>query len=369
MATDLASPINYAASVASAALVTQSASAASAHSSAASVLSAILASAATAAPAVSEALNPSSGSAAYALSSASSALDAISVSDASIASSASLALASLSKTTSSASAASVDPSKATSYAPSSSATASTPDPSIKSASTGFPPLSESVSSKVSQTPLSSSNGTSSGNTTSPGFTHVPSSKDAGTIAGAAIGAAVGAAIIAAIITYFLMRSRLSAKRRANYTDVSTPEHSTFAMGKEYPSGSVVQSVEHGDWTRHLPQPTDDSSIVGTIETIYQQIELHVDNYYSNAAPSLDSSSESARSLLLELDTGLVKPSLSDAMVRCRYKKMLIKQTLAYLILSNITIDNGAPGALLPRDVAELQRSLLNATKHQAKPGE
>jgi hypothetical protein len=217
--------------------------------------------------------------------------------------------------------------------------------------------------------LSSSNGTSSGNTTSPGFTHVPSSKDAGTIAGAAIGAAVGAAIIAAIITYFLMRSRLSAKRRANYTDVSTPEHSTFAMGKEYPSGSVVQSVEHGDWTRHLPQPTDDSSIVGTIETIYQQIELHVDNYYSNAAPSLDSSSESARSLLLELDTGLVKPSLSDAMVRCRYKKMLIKQTLAYLILSNITIDNGAPGALLPRDVAELQRSLLNATKHQAKPGE
>lgn len=178
---------------------------------------------------------------------------------------------------------------------------------------------------------------------------------------------MGAAILAAIITYLLMRSRLSAKRRNNYTDGPSAEHSSVAMDKSYFSGSV-KTVESGDWMKHLPQPADDEVITRTIETIYQQIELHVDNFYSNAAPTSDRVSDNARALLTELDTGLVRPSLSEAMTRYRHKKTLVKQTLARLILSNITIEDGCPGSLLPRDVAELQRSLQNADNHQTKPG-
>jgi hypothetical protein len=215
---------------------------------------------------------------------------------------------------------------------------------------------------MSSTSGPSSNSTSSGSTisTTPKKAHTPSFAP-GAVAGAAIGSAVGAAILAAIVTYLLMRSRLSAKRRNNFGGSPTPEHSSFAMGKSYLSGSVVQSVESADWTRYLPQPADDSFITGTVETIYQQIELHVDNFYSNASPSADRISENARALLTEMDTGLVRPSLSEAMMRR-------KQTLARLLLSNMTIEDGSPGSLLPRDIAELQRSLQTAAKHQTKPG-
>ncbi|KAH0286311.1 hypothetical protein M436DRAFT_68052 [Aureobasidium namibiae CBS 147.97] len=220
-------------------------------------------------------------------------------------------------------------------------------------------------SSVGITPTVSPNGTHIGTTTaSPN----PSPKiNAGTVAGAAIGSAVGAAILAAIITYLLMRSRLHAKRRVNYTDGSSPERSNVAMDKSYFAGSVRKGVGSGDWTRHLPQPADDEFITRTIETIYQQIELHVDNFYSNATPSSDRVSESARALLSEMDTGLVRPPLPEAMTKYRHKKTLVKQTLARLILSNITIEDGCPGSLLPRDVAELQRSLQNVNDHQTKP--
>lgn len=140
------------------------------------------------------------------------------------------------------------------------------------------------------------------------------------------------------------------------------------MGKSYHSATMVQGVESGDWTRHLPQPADDSFITKTIETIYQQIELHVDNFYSNASPSIDRMSENTRALMSEMNTGLVRPSLSEAMIRRRHKKTLVKQTLARLILSNMTIEDGSPGSLLPRDVAELQRSLQTVAKHQTSPG-
>lgn len=196
-----------------------------------------------------------------------------------------------------------------------------------------------------------------------------STTNVGATAGAAVGAAVGAAILAAIVTYLLMRSRLSAKKRTNATDVFTPDDSTYAMNKGYFSESVVESKDgSGDWMRHLPQPADDLSIVTTIEAICQQIELHVDNFYSNTEPPLDSMSERARALLPEIDTGLIQPSLSEAMTEYRFKRTLVKQALAYLIFSNITIEDGSPGSLLPHDVAELQRSLQSAAKYQNKPG-
>lgn len=166
-----------------------------------------------------------------------------------------------------------------------------------------------------------------------------------------------------------MRSRLSAKRTITDSDVPTPNKSTIVMDKGYFTDLAAQSrVVSGDWTRHLPQPADDVSIVGTMETIYQQIELHIDNFYSNAEPSSGGILENTHALLSEIDSGLVRPTLPEAMMGLRHKKTIIKHSLAHLILSNITIEDDSPGSLLPRDVSELQKSLRNATKHQTKPG-
>jgi hypothetical protein len=231
-------------------------------------------------------------------------------------------------------------------------------------------LATTLPSLVPSTPIFTSNNASLGNDTSTSLKPSQhSTTNVGAIAGAAVGAAAGAAILAAILTYLLMRSRLSAKKRTNDTNISTPNDSTYEMNKGYFSESVVESKDgSGDWTRHLPQPADDISIVTTIETICQQIELHVDNFYSNTEPPQDSISERTRALLHEIDTGLVPPPLSEAMMEYKFKKTLVKQALAYLILSNITIEDGSPGSLLPHDVAELQRSLQSAARYQTKPG-
>ncbi|CAD0087553.1 unnamed protein product, partial [Aureobasidium mustum] len=69
----------------------------------------------------------------------------------------------------------------------------------------------------------------------------------------------------------------------------------------------------------------------------------------------------------DIDTGLIRPSLSEAMVRYRYKMTIIKQALANMIFSNITIEDESPGSLLPRDVAELQKSLQTATRDRSRP--
>jgi hypothetical protein len=222
----------------------------------------------------------------------------------------------------------------------------------------------------SKTPNVMSNASSLGNDTSTSVRPSQhSTTNVGPIAGAAVGAAVAAAILAAILTYLLMRSRLSDKKRTNDIDVSTPDDSTYEMNKGYFSESVVEAKDgSGDWMRHLPQPADDVSIVTTIETLCQQIELHVDNFYSNVEPPLDSVSEMTHALLLEIDTGLIQPTFPDAIMNSRSKRTLVKQALAYLILSNITIEEGSPGSLLPQDVAELQRSLESAARYQNKPG-
>lgn len=142
------------------------------------------------------------------------------------------------------------------------------------------------------------------------------------------------------------------------------------MHKGYFSEPVVESKDgFGDWMRHLPQPADDVSIITTIETICQQIELHVDNLYFNTERPLDSISERARAFLTEIDTGLVRRPLPEAMMRYRCKTTLIKQALAHMIFSNITIEDGSPGSLLPQDVAELQKSLQSATRYRNRPGE
>ncbi|KAH0173610.1 hypothetical protein KCU67_g1192, partial [Aureobasidium melanogenum] len=235
-----------------------------------------------------------------------------------------------------------------------------PGGSAKADSSKHPSLAHSTSSGMLK-----STSTGNGTLKSP---NQHSTTNVGTMAGAAVGAAVGAAILAFVVTYLLMRSRLSAKKRTNASHVFTPDDSTYAMNKGHFSESVVESKDgSGHWMRHLPQPADDVSIITTIETICQQIELHIDNFYSNTERPLDSISKRPRALLTEIDTGLVRPPLSEAMMRYLDKTTLIKQTLAHMILSNITIEDGSPGSLLPQDIVELQKSLQSVTRYRNMP--
>ncbi|KAG9515451.1 hypothetical protein KCV07_g7407, partial [Aureobasidium melanogenum] len=268
--------------------------------------------------------------------------------------------------------ASAVPTPETTTPPSSALTVATTSEPAKDSSSALTVVNTSEGTKHASSALNTSTGmhsnTSAGNSTSLPSPNQHSKTNVGTMAGAAVGAAVGAAILAFVVTYLLMRSRLSAKKRTKASHVLTPDDSTYAMNKGYFSESVVESkCGSGDWMRHLPQPADDVSIITTIETICQQIELHIDNFYSNTERPLDSISKRPRALLTEIDTGLVRPPLSEAMMRYRNKTTLIKQALAHMILSNITIEDGSPGSLLPQDIAELQKSLQSVTRYRNMP--
>jgi hypothetical protein len=192
----------------------------------------------------------------------------------------------------------------------------------------------------------------------------------GIVAGAAVGSAVGAAILAAFLTYLLMRRRSAKGHGTENTLCSPVDPPRYPLEKgRFSEHATELRSEFGDWTKHLPQPTDDVSIGMAIKSVLQQVELHVDNFYSNTESTWESIPEGALTELVKMDTGLIRPSLSALMMGNRPKTTLLKHLLAHLILSNITIEGSTPGSFLPRDICTLYKSMEDATEHQKKTGQ
>jgi hypothetical protein len=232
------------------------------------------------------------------------------------------------------------------------------------------PTSTSIGSTASATisPSSSTASINSSMTAAP-ISTAPNTS-VGVVAGAAVGSAVGAAILAAFLTYLLMRRRSTKGHGTENTLCSPVDTSRYPLEKgRFSEHTTELGSEFGDWTKHLPQPTDDVSIGMAIKSVLQQVELHVDNFYSNTESTWESIPEGALTELVKMDTGLIRPSLSALMMGNRPKTTLLKHLLAHLILSNITIEGSTPGSFLPRDICALYKSMEDATKHQKKTGQ
>lgn len=182
------------------------------------------------------------------------------------------------------------------------------------------------------------------------------------IAGSAVGAAVGAAFLAFFITFFLIRRRLGS-RNLSHKDRDSSKSDTV-LGKGI-SGTVENDSEGTLlWMQHLPQRADDKTIERTAITLYDHVELHVDNFYDNLSDVR--LNEAAKMEMLKLDTKMVTPSLWDAISRTRKKTALIKHALAYLILSRIDLKYLGKESFLPSEFANLM-SLVQVSK-ESKPG-
>jgi hypothetical protein len=167
-----------------------------------------------------------------------------------------------------------------------------------------------------------------------------------------------------------MRRRSTKGRGRENTLCSPVDTSSYPLEKgRFSEHTTELRSELGDWTKHLPQPTDDVSIGMAIKSVLQQVELHIDNFYSNTESTWESISGDALTELVKMDTGLIRPSLSALMIGNRPKTTLLKHLLAHLILSNITIEGSTPGSFLPRDICTLYKSMEDATKHQEKMGQ
>lgn len=112
----------------------------------------------------------------------------------------------------------------------------------------------------------------------------------GRLAGGVIGGVLLGMMIC-FLTWFCCRRRPKNKSSIHHNDSPTAaephyssKHATFAKESQFavvPKGVV-------DWQKHLPQEKDDAAIVRSIETIYDQVQIHIEGFYRAKAGKLTS---------------------------------------------------------------------------------
>ena len=175
----------------------------------------------------------------------------------------------------------------------------------------------------------------------------------GTVAGIVVGAAIGLALLTCLATYLLLRrkynGRFERQRKVQPTQKvveSAPEQNR----KDNPepklpfiteSSSTSPSVEN-----YLPQSADDQTIRTRAQTVLDQIELHVENFYQ------DVRQPRARLSDIDLDffSSLYLPNpLGTLLHQSKDSKYLIKHALAQFIGSKISLFERSEWSLLPDD--------------------
>lgn len=157
----------------------------------------------------------------------------------------------------------------------------------------------------------------------------PQAFTVGTLIGAVIGAAAGASLVTFLVAFFFYRR----SRQRGHHRVATPD----------------SSLSHRSWEYLLPQAADDNTICRAVETLFNQIDLHVENYYCNDAPT--SISNSSREALQTLDPGLWLRPLATMLLENSSPLPLIKHCFAWTILTNITPSENVENSLLPLEFA------------------
>ncbi|KEF61129.1 uncharacterized protein A1O9_02694 [Exophiala aquamarina CBS 119918] len=173
----------------------------------------------------------------------------------------------------------------------------------------------------------------------------------GPIAGAAVGCLIGGALIAALLTFFIMSSRNRSrrhKRSSRWEKVACANEP-----KESPPDTSV-----GAWEKHLPQPEADSDLRSAVSGLFDQIEMHVEQYYQDIAVKID---PLVHSNIAHFDSHLHQAAILDLLATTRRPTMLIKHAIAYFIVSSISAESNSAISFLPADFTALPQSIQSAT--------
>ncbi|KAI7214145.1 hypothetical protein KC333_g6196 [Hortaea werneckii] len=173
----------------------------------------------------------------------------------------------------------------------------------------------------------------------------------GALAGGIIGAALAAALIAGLVTFWCMRkatnrslrtSRRNDRHRRLYKD---DKHAGLGAGRarrmELTSDA---STSRASWEQFLPQSLDDHTIQNSVKVLFDQIQLHVENFYFNPQEPIKISPE-GHERLSELQTPHLPGPLVDCMKSSRSVLPVIKHCLAYQVVQGMTA--GQQPRLLP----------------------
>ena len=194
----------------------------------------------------------------------------------------------------------------------------------------------------------------------------------GTVAGVVIAVAVGFALVTSLATFFITRRRKGFEGKDRHTkfEESSASESKGVRQQEQASKPKVPFMTptapaSAAFENYIPQPADDATVKHNVNTIMDQIELHVENFYQNssATPSTRNNAE-----LAMFDSPYLAASLASLLPRSKNKIHLVKHALAQHIISSISLTSSYAQSLLPQEFVLLPDAVRSA-KMGAKPGE
>ena len=194
----------------------------------------------------------------------------------------------------------------------------------------------------------------------------------GIVAGIVIAVAIGFAVVASLTTLFITRRRKDSEGRVRHTQSEKSSASEPQSGKqqEQDSGPKVPfktpiSSAPAVFEKHIPQSADDATVKHNVNTIMDQIELHVENFYQNSPAS---SSTNYKTELGLFDSPYLVASLASLLPKSKNKTNLVKHALAQHVISSISPTSDYAKSLLPPEFVLLPNTIRSA-KTGRKPGE
>lgn len=196
----------------------------------------------------------------------------------------------------------------------------------------------------------------------------------GAVAGIAIAAAVGGAIIASLVTFLILRRKRNLRHGHKQRGSDEKEGSALGLSDQWNSRSEpekhpisVGPSSNNTFEDHLPQPADDRTVQSNVQTVLDQIELHVENFYQNSSGSV---SRLVDADFAPFESSSLPGSLTKLLQHSPNPVLLIKHALAQFVTSSIAL-RGSPGtSLLPRDFVLVPKSARSVRRGAStKPGD
>ena len=188
---------------------------------------------------------------------------------------------------------------------------------------------------------------------------------AGSIAGAAVGAGIGAAILAALATWLVFKSMQSRRRKGRQGRNSREKASSPS-----PSYGVTPAAKTQDpynWQSHLPQGDDDAAIRQWIRTLFDQVDMHVINFYGDKGRI--SSKDQVRGLS-RFNNAFLPGDLQALLTDAKHPTAIIKHCILQRVLASINPNAPTDTSLLPADFSSFSQAEMqgieNSTKQRGK---
>lgn len=175
----------------------------------------------------------------------------------------------------------------------------------------------------------------------------------GAAAGIGVGCAVVGALFALMLSYLFFKKgeARQSRRRSSRMEKSNPG---FLPDKE--SAVVITQGQNidSDLDRLLPQEADDSTVRKKASTLFDQVELHVENYYRDVKVSITPAMERELSRFSS-------PHLSEPLVAflnsTSRPRQLIKHSLAFHVISLTLATGESSRSLVPPEIVEMVKTV------------